>query len=111
MKVEAAADAPLPAEAVWLDLLAPTPEEEGRVEALLGVEVPTREEMQAIEVCSRLYEENGAIYMTATVIAKADTELPEASAISFILAGDRLVTVRYAEPQPFTLFSGRCQRL
>lgn len=86
------------------------PDEERQVEALLGVEVPTREEMQEIEVSSRLYEENGALYMTATVLCKAQSERPEATAVSFILAGDRLVTVRYAEPQPFALFAARCQR-
>jgi magnesium transporter len=109
-KIEVASDGSLPVEAVWLDLLAPTSEEERQVEAMLGVGVPTREEMQEIEVSSRLYEENGALYMTATVVARADTEHPEASAISFILAGDRLVTVRYAEPQSFALFTTRCQR-
>jgi magnesium transporter len=110
VKVGVAPDAPLPAEAVWIDLVSPIPDEERQVEALLGVEVPTREEMQEIEVSSRLYEEDGALYMTAPVIAKADTEHPEASAVSFILAGSRLVTVRYTEPQPFALFSARCQR-
>jgi magnesium transporter len=110
VKVEVAPDGPLPPEAVWIDLLAPTREEERRVEALLGVEVPTHEEMQEIEVSSRLYEENGALYMTATVLCKAQSERPETAAISFILAGDRLVTVRYAEPQPFALFAARCQR-
>ena len=110
VKVDVAPDAPPPAEAVWIDLVAPTQEEERRVETLLGVEVPTREEMQEIEVSSRLYQEDGALYMTAPVVARADTEHPEASAVSFILAGDRLITVRYAEPQPFALFSARCQR-
>jgi magnesium transporter len=109
-KLEAGSHGPLPAAAVWLDLLAPTGEEEHRVEALLGVEVPTREEMQEIEASSRLYEENGALYMTTTVVARADSEHPETTAISFILAGDRLVTVRYAEPQSFALFATRCQR-
>ncbi|MGH6901844.1 MAG: magnesium transporter CorA family protein [Geminicoccaceae bacterium] len=109
-KIEVASDGSLPIDAVWLDLLAPTLEEERQVEAMLGVGVPTREEMQEIEVSSRLYEENGALYMTTTVVARADTERPEASAISFILAGDRLATVRYAEPQSFTLFAARCQR-
>jgi magnesium transporter len=109
-KVEVAPDQSLPAEAVWLDLVAPTDDEEHRVESLLGVEVPTREEMQEIELSSRLYEENGALYMTDTVVSKAETEHPEASAVTFILAGDRLVTVRYAEPQSFTLFAARCQR-
>lgn len=109
-KVDAAADEPLPGEAIWLDLMAPTAEEERRVEALLGVEVPTREEMQEIEVSSRLYQENAAIYMTATVVSQAESERPQASAVSFILAGDRLVTVRYVDPQPFALFAARCQR-
>jgi magnesium transporter len=109
-KVEPAPDQPLPATAIWLDLMTPTPDEEQRVESLLGAEIPTREEMQEIEVSSRLYEENGALYMTATVLSKADSDHPEASAISFILAADRLVTVRYAEPQSFELFAGRCQR-
>jgi magnesium transporter len=109
-KVEVAPGESLPAEAVWLDLVAPTDDEERRVESLLGVGVPTREEMQEIEVSSRLYEENGALYMTDTVVSKAETEHPEASAVSFILAGERLVTVRYAEPQSFALFAARCQR-
>jgi magnesium transporter len=43
-------------------------------------------------------------------VAKADTDAPQASAVSFILVGPRLITVRYAEPQPFALFSARCQR-
>ena len=109
-KVEAPPDRPLPAEAVWIDLVSPTADEERQVEALLGVGVPTREEMQEIELSSRLYQENGALYMTATVVSKADTRRPEATAVSFILAGSRLVTVRYAEPQSFELFASRCQR-
>ena len=32
----------IPEEAIWLDLLEPTPEEEKLVEAVLGVDVPTR---------------------------------------------------------------------
>ena len=68
-----AAPTDLPAGAVWIDLVSPSPNEERQVEALLGVGVPTREEMQEIEVSSRLYEENGALYMTATVVSKADT--------------------------------------
>jgi hypothetical protein len=33
-----------------------------------SIAVPTREEMQEIEVTSRLYVENGAHYMTATLM-------------------------------------------
>ncbi len=90
-------DAPLPEEATWLDLLEPTVEEERLVEARLGVDVPTREEMREIESSSRLYEEDGALYLTATVVTKLDTELPENAQVTFILKGPRLVTNRYVD--------------
>src|SRR5215213_8060292 len=41
--------AALPADALWVDLLDPTAEEEAGVERLLGVAVPTRAEMAEIE--------------------------------------------------------------
>ena len=52
---------------VWLDLFHPTDAEEGAIEAALGIAVPTPDEMQEIEDSSRLYLENGAIYMTANL--------------------------------------------
>jgi magnesium transporter len=47
-----------PEATVWIDLVTPTVQEDRLVEALLGIAVPTREEMQEIEVSSRLYFEN-----------------------------------------------------
>jgi magnesium transporter len=100
----------LPARPVWVDLVEPGEQEKHTVEKLLGIEVPTREEMQEIEVSSRLYEENGNLYMTAMTIFKADTPHPESTAITFILTGDTLVTLRYADPQPFRNVAGRAER-
>jgi magnesium transporter len=101
---------PITEEAVWLDLLEPTPEEERLVEARLGVEVPTREEMREIESSSRLYEEDGALYLTATVVTKLDTDLPENSQVTFILKGPRLVTNRYVDPLPFRRYIAYAER-
>ena len=97
----------LTASAVWIDMLEPTAEEEQTLEAALGIDIPTREEMQAIELSSRLYEDTGTLYMTATVLTKSDTSAPESSAITFILSADKLVTLRYAEPAAFTAFHAR----
>ena len=58
----------MPDNAVWLDLVNPTVEEDKLVERRPGIAVPTREEMQEIEISSRLYVENGARYMTATLM-------------------------------------------
>jgi magnesium transporter len=49
----------LPENAVWIDMVKPTPEEDHAVEGLAGIAVPTREDMQEIEISSRLYIENG----------------------------------------------------
>jgi magnesium transporter len=97
-------------QAVWIDLLNPTPAEEKKVERALKFNVPTREEQQEIEASSRLYQENGAYFMTATLLYNADQGEPRTTPVTFILAGQRLVTVRYAEPRAFSIFVARCNR-
>jgi magnesium transporter len=94
----------IPEEAVWVDLLEPTVEEEKLVESIWRVDVPTREEMKEIETSNRLYEDNGALYMTTTVAAQLDTDRPVSMAVTFILAGNRLVTNRYLDTKPFQQF-------
>src|SRR5215212_2991957 len=94
----------IPAQALWLDLLEPTLEEERLVEASLRIEVPTREEMKEIETSNRLYEDNGALYMTTTTAAQLDTDRPISTAVTFILAGNRLITNRYLDTKPFQQF-------
>jgi magnesium transporter len=101
---EKQAGAPLPPDALWIDLRDPTPEEEKLVETALGINVPTREEMRGIEASNRFYEEDGALYMTATLVTKLDTDLPERTQVTFILTGSRLVTNRYTDPLPFRRF-------
>ena len=104
-RVELPADAVLPSDAVWFDLIEPTPTEEQRVESHLSIDVPTRDEMREIEASNRLYEEDGALYMTATVVTKLETELPENSQVTFILMpANKLVTNRYVDPLPFRRF-------
>jgi magnesium transporter len=99
----------LPESAVWIDLVKPTAAEDKAVERLAGIAVPTREDMQEIEVSSRLYVENGARYMTATLMCAADTA-PRTTAVTFILSSHRLVTVRYDEPRPFVLVENKLAR-
>ncbi|MBL8573635.1 MAG: magnesium transporter CorA family protein [Hyphomicrobiaceae bacterium] len=95
------------APAVWFDLIDPTPEEDREVERRLGVAVPTREEMQEIEASSRLYVEDGALYMTAALTARADTERPVIAPVTFILANDVLATVRYETPRAIAAIAQR----
>jgi magnesium transporter len=101
----------LPDNAVWFDLVSPTLAEDKLLEQHLGIAVPTREEMQEIEVTSRLYVENGARYMTATLMCQSDTEVPKTTPVTFILSGHRLITVRYDEPRPFMMVGNKLARV
>jgi magnesium transporter len=108
--IEHVPPAPFPDEFLWADLFEPTPDEERAVEALLTVDVPTRDEMKEIETSNRLYEEGNAVYMTATVGSKLDSSRPESSAITFILANGRMITNRYVDPTPVRRFMQYVER-
>jgi len=109
-KVEGVDLGALPANAVWVDMVNPTPEEDHAVEGLVRIAVPTREEMQEIEISSRLYVENGARYMTAILMCGADSDAPRTTPVTFILSDHRLVTVRYDMPKPFALVENKLAR-
>lgn len=100
----------LPPNAVWIDLLEPTREEELLVERSLGLQIPTREEMAEIEPSSRLYQERGAVFLTANVMSGIDAGDPVSTPISFVLTREHLVTVRYADPRPFRTFAAHIER-
>jgi magnesium transporter len=100
----------LPAGAVWIDLFSPLPEEEQAVEKALSIDIPTREELAEIEASSRLYQEDGATFMTATLIRRGESGRAESQPVTFILKDRWFVTVRYSEPRAFPLFVRRAQK-
>ena len=110
-RIQVASDADVADNAVWFDLVNPNAQEDKTVERKVGVAVPTREEMQEIEVTSRLYVENGARYMTATLMCQSDTDTPKTTPVTFILSGHRLITVRYDEPRPFMMVGNKLARV
>ncbi len=110
-RVPVTSDGGIPDAAVWFDLVSPSLQEDKLLERHLGIAVPTREEMQEIEVTSRLYVENNARYMTATLMCQSDTDMPKTTAVTFILSGHRLVTVRYDEPRPFMIVGNKLARV
>jgi magnesium transporter len=100
----------IPPGATWIDLEEPTHEEEKLVERVLGLDVPTREEMKEIEPSSRLFERGDAIYMTLSTLYGIEDGQPAAEPIAFVLTRNRLVTVRYTSPKPFRMFSDHVRR-
>ena len=100
----------LPQDTVWVDLVEPTRDEELRVEESLGLLLPTREEMEAIEPSSRLYQESGATFITAFLLINADTDQPDTAPVTFVLTNGKLVTIRYGEPRAFKIFVTKAER-
>jgi magnesium transporter len=96
---------------VWIDLVGPSDEEEAQIERQLGIGIPTRDEMEEIEISSRLYKEAGALFMTAILPAHADGDEPDMQPVSFVLSGQHLITVRYHEPRAFQTFPQRAAKV
>lgn len=100
----------IPENVVWIDLIEPTPEEEKEIEAVLKIDVPTREEMDKMEVMSPFYKEGKSYFMTITAMHKLDKDYPLGTAINFILHPKCLITVRYTRLKAFTYFTNRAMK-
>ncbi len=94
----------------WIDLLTPEPSEIRFVEQICGTEMPTYDEMREIEATSRLYTEDGARFMTTTVLSRVDTESPSLSEITFVLMKGKIITIRHSDSYSFRVFSHQLLR-
>lgn len=97
-------------EAVWIDLFRPTEVETAAV-AALGIEVPTLEDMEEIEISNRLYREDGIDYMTIQLTGHSETNAPIAGPVTFILTPRRLLTVRHHASRPFETYPTRADKV
>ncbi|WP_237155039.1 magnesium transporter CorA family protein [Oryzibacter oryziterrae] len=84
--------------ALWIDLMTPTRAEEIAIERFIGAELPTRAEMEEIELSSRLSVVNDVLYLTAVLPCRSGGNDPSTTAVTFVLTDKHLVTVRYDEP-------------
>ena len=82
-------------DAVWVDLLQPSTGETAVVERATGLHLPTLEEISEIESSSRLRAEHGVLYLSAPLVHRATAGEPQTTPVGFVLAADRLVTVRF----------------
>jgi magnesium transporter len=104
-----AEDAPLSG-AGWIDLLRPDPAEEAAVRAL-GVDVPTLEDMEEIEISNRLFREDRTDYMTVVIPGHSAAGEHITSPVTFILTPTQMVTVRHHSPRPFETYPSRADKV
>lgn len=92
---------------LWFDMQNPNAQEEDDVEAVLGVNVPTPSERSAYEESARFYEDNGALYLTATLLGRREDGPFISGPVSFILSKGKLATVRQIRPRAFDIGQAR----
>ncbi|MEZ5753481.1 MAG: magnesium transporter CorA family protein [Paracoccaceae bacterium] len=98
------------ADAIWIDLHAPTSDEAAAV-AALGLQIPTIEDMEEIEISNRLYRESGTDYMTIQLTGHSESNAPLSGPVTFILTPARLVTVRHHASRPFETYPTRADKV
>ena len=96
----------IPSDVVWLDMLDPTPDEIAFVERTTGLHVPSRDELGEIETSSRLRTENGALYLSMSMLYGVATNEPQVTPLGFVLTKDWLITVRFEPITVFDVFKG-----
>jgi magnesium transporter len=97
-------------DALWIDLYRPQPEQVAQVTAL-GIEVPTLEDMEEIEISNRLYREGEIDYLTVVLPGQSPTKEQITGPVTFILSATRLVTVRHHAPRPFETYPTRADKV
>ncbi len=83
--------------ALWIDALSPTDAELALLDRIAGFEVPNRNDISEIELSNRLYKEDGALVMIASLLPKAENRLTPPRPAAFILKSGFLLTIRYCD--------------
>ncbi|NEY91169.1 magnesium transporter [Rhodobacteraceae bacterium KMS-5] len=76
----------------------------------LGLDIPSLEDMEEIELSNRLYHDNGTDYLTVMVPGQNAADEQVSAPVTFILEPERLVTVRHHTPRPFDTFPARADK-
>lgn len=86
---------------VWIDLYGPSGEEKRTVEQFLGTTIQNRAQAEEIEISSRFYETEKAIFANTSFLIPGPDEYNEET-VSFILTDEILTTLRECPLKSFT---------
>jgi magnesium transporter len=83
-------------DAAWVDLLRPTDDERGEVERATRLRLPTQHEIEEIEWSSRVFLEDGALYLSTPVFEGTLAANESIPTLGFVFSSAHLVTLRFA---------------
>ncbi len=101
------------ARAVWIDLESATEAECAQVARATGLRVPDRAEIAEIESSSRLATQNGVLFLSTPMVSRGADGQVSIAPVGFVLAKDRLLTIRFAPSAVFDRFADawRCDHV
>jgi magnesium transporter len=89
-------------DAVWIDVLRPTPEEKDILRAALQIELTLQH--------PTIYHEDDTLFMTMGLVSKDEENETRVNKLTFILHEDCVVTLHEIELMPVAIFSQRIRR-
>ena len=93
----------------WIDLQDPTPEEIAEVERQLGLKVPSRGALEAIQASARIRVEGQALVMSTPLIARGEGGVMVSAPTGFLLTERVCLTVRFAASAAFDTVKSELQ--
>lgn len=91
-------------EALWIDLISASDAEHEFIEEVLGISIPSEEEMHEIEESSRLFKEDEALFLSCWLLCY-DTPIPINASVTFIVSKNHFLSIRHSDHHAFRVFS------
>ncbi len=91
---------------IWLDLIAPTPEEKAWLEGIYDLNLPRPEHLRDIEASARFFEQKGALHLRSDFLSGTESH-SHSVAVAFVLTGDTLISVHEEDLPIFRLLRMR----
>jgi magnesium transporter len=95
-------------DAVWIDLVEPTPEERARVMQCYGVRLPAAEDMEEIEATARFFMDDDGLHIHSFFLHDFE-DTPANITVAFVLKDDRLFTLHEEDLATIRLFRLRAR--
>ncbi len=99
---------------VWIDAANPEAGDIAWLEATTGLSIPTRDDIQEIEASSRLYREDGAVFLSVSlatgILRRKEMMHASLQPLAMILSPNQLITIRYDDLLSIDRFAAQAQR-
>lgn len=96
-------------DAVWVDIVEPTPETRDTVTLVYGVRLPDSDDMMEIEATARFFKDDDGLHIHSYFLDDF-AETPANVTVAFVLKDDRLFTLHEQELSTIRLFRLRARR-